>query len=48
MTNQSIVTAPILGFVAFVFSVLPVTTAKAECQTFKRMGVLMVGLTEGP
>jgi hypothetical protein len=35
MTNPSIVTAPILGFVAFVLSVLSVTTAKAECQTFK-------------
>src|SRR6188472_507892 len=34
MTNKSTVTALTLGFLAFTFSVLPVTTAEANCAWF--------------
>jgi hypothetical protein len=34
MTNKTIVTALTLGFLAFILSVLPVTTAEAECKIF--------------
>ena len=33
MTNQSIAAALTLGFLVFTLSILPVTTAEAECQT---------------